>query len=171
LDEIERMMNVFKLTSWFNTSCDTCNYVYQKYNPRMYVLVDEPEAKKRYDKRIAWCSNANTCWICYNMDKATFEDVRFDERFEFPMYFIIEFLARRRNSKKPGQIDYMNYYPSVAEELGVFKYEDAKNPTFKFDDEIIQKEGKVFGEMKVDNHPDCSVDVIMEDMMSAIMSD
>ena len=125
LDEIERMMTVLKLKSWFNTSCDGCNYVYSKYNPRLYIAVDEEEAKKRYDKIVAWCSNANTGWICYNMDAVSFEDIRFEEKFRFPMYYIIEFLARRRNTKKPGQLDYMNYYPSIEEELGVFRYDDS----------------------------------------------
>lgn len=121
LDEIEKMMTVFKLKSWFNTSCDICNYVYSKYNPRFYIAIDEDEAKAKYDKIVAWCSNANTQWICYNMDILQFDDIRFEEKFRFPMYLIIEFLARRRNEKKPGELNYMNFYPSVPEELNVFK--------------------------------------------------
>jgi hypothetical protein len=166
--EIERMMSVFDLKSWFNTSCDECNYVYSKYNPRLFIAVDEPEAAKRYGKTVAWCSNANTVWICYDMDKCGFEDIRFEERFQFPMYYIIEFLARRRNTKKPGQLDYMNYYPSVPEELNVFRTVPVKEGHHFTNDEI-QNEGRIFNEMKVDNHPDTSLDVLMEDMHSAIM--
>ena len=122
LDEIERMMKVFRLKSWLNTSCDGCNFIYAKYNPRLWIKVDEEEAMKLYDKTIAWCSNANTAWICYDLDTAQFEDVRFEERFDFPMYFIIEFLARRRNTKRQGELCYMNYYPSVPEEMDVFRF-------------------------------------------------
>jgi len=169
LNELERMMEVFKLKSWFNTSCDECNYVYRKYNPRMYIRIDEPEAQSVYPKTIAWCSNANTSWICYNMDLAEFEDVRLEEKFKFPMYFIIEFLARRRNTKKPGELNYMNYYPSIPEELGVFRYVDPKTSLWNYGDEIIQEEGEIFKEMQVDNHPDQEVARVMEDMHSAIL--
>ena len=37
------------------------------------------------------------------------------------MYYIIEFLANRRNNKNPGQLHYMNMYPTINEELDVFK--------------------------------------------------
>ena len=168
LDKIEEMMSVFQLNTWFETSCDGCNLVYSKYNPRLYIAVDEPEAKKHYDKTIAWCSNANTLWVCYNMDRCAFEDVRFEEKFQFPMYYIIEFLARRRNTKKPGQMDYMNYYPSVPEELDVFRCIDVKGGR-NFTNEEIKAEGQLFSEMKVDNHPDSSVDMLMEDMRSKIL--
>ena len=168
LDEIERMMTMPELKSWFNTSCDGCNYVYSRYNPRLFISVDEEEAKKRYEKIVAWCSNANTGWICYNMNLATFEDIRFDENLTFPMYYIIEFLARRRNTKKPGQLDYMNYYPSIPEELGVFRYDDSVKD-YKFSDEEIKENGQIFNQMKVDNHPDQNLDVLMEDMRNAIL--
>lgn len=170
LDAIEDMMDVLHLKSWFNTSCDRCNFVYSKYNPRMYISVDEPEAAKRYHRRVAWCSNANTAWICYDLDRASLEDIRFEERLNFPMYYIIEFLARRRNTKAQGQLDYMNYYPSVDEELGVFRYSDFKQVR-EFTKEEIDADGKTFQEMAVDNRPDQSVDVVIEDMRAAILSD
>ena len=143
LDEIEKMMIVFRLKSWFNTSCDPCNFIYSKYNPRMYVAIDEPEAEKKYKKTISWCSNANTLWVCYNMDACSFDDIRFEENFQYPMYYIIEFLARRRNSKSPGELNYMNYYPSVEEELGVFKGIDVDDGRI-FTNEEIENEGKLF---------------------------
>lgn len=168
LDEIERMMVMFQLKSWFNTSCDICNYVYSKYNPRLYISIDEEEAQKKYDKTIAWCSNANTIWVCYNTNLATFDDIKFEERFRYPMYYIIEFLARRRNTKKPGQLDYMNYYPSIPEELDVFRQLELKQPV-DFSEDEIRKEGEIFTEMKVDNHPDSNLDILMEDMRNTIL--
>lgn len=168
LEKIEHMMLVFDLKSWFDTSCDICNFVYQKYNPRLYITIDDEEARRRYDQTIAWCSNANTIWTCYNMDSCQFEDVRLDERFRCAMYYIIEFLARRRNTKKPGQLDYMNYYPSVPEELGVFKNVETKEEK-PLTSKEVEDEGKIFQESKIDVHPDMSVDQLMEDMYSAIM--
>ena len=41
LDEIEKMMSLLNLKSWFNTSCDMVNYVLQKYNPRFYIKIDD----------------------------------------------------------------------------------------------------------------------------------
>lgn len=165
---VEKMMTVFALKSWFNTSCDVCNFIYQKYNPRLYISIDDEEAKKRYDQTIAWCSNANTLWTCYNMDICSFDDVKLDERFKCSMYYIIEFLARRRNTKKPGQLDYMNYYPSVPEEMNVFSIFETsdENPLTKGE---MDEEGKIFQSMGIDTHPDMSVDQLMEDMYSAIM--
>lgn len=169
LNKIEEMMLVLGLKSWFNTSCDMCNYVYQRYNPRLYVMVDEEQARKIYDTTVAWCSNANTIWTCYNMDICKYEDMRLEERFRFSMYYIIEFLARRRNTKLPGQLDYMNYYPSVKEELGVFKTAELDEVCHISDDEI-KAEGEIFSkEMKVDNHPDQSLDQIMSDMRNRIL--
>lgn len=169
LNEIEKMMRVFKLKTWFNTSCDVCNYVFNKYNPRFFIVVDEPEAKAKYDKTIAWCSNANTQWVCYDMDGIEFEEMRFEEKFFFPMYYIIEYLARRRNKKKPGELHYMNFYPSVPEELNVFRGYDVED-IHPFTNEEISNEDKIFHEMNVDNHPDQNLDQLMEDMRNAILA-
>lgn len=65
-------------------------------------------------------------------------------------------------------MDYMNYYPSVSEELDVFRCIDVKGGR-NFTNEEIKAEGQLFGEMKVDNHPDSSVDMLMEDMRSKIL--
>lgn len=102
------------------------------------------------------------------MDRCSFEDVRFEEKFKISMYYIIEFLARRRNSKALGQLDYMNYYPSIEEELGVFKLIDIPEDQ-KTQNNDIEAEGKVFQEMGIDNQPDMNLDDIMQDMRSKIM--
>ena len=142
--------------------------MYSKYNPRFYVSVDEDDTRQKYGKVVAWCSNANNVWSCYNMDSATFEDVRMEENLQFPMYYIIEFLARRRNSKSVGQLDYMNLYPSVEEELNVFRTVDVPDAR-KFTDAEIKADAEIFGKMKVDNHPDSTLEVVMDDMRAAIL--
>jgi hypothetical protein len=168
LDKIEQMMQVLNLKSWFNTSCDQCNFVYSKYNPRLYIAIDDERMKKVYDKTIAWCSNANTLWTIWNYDMCTFEDLRFEEKFQFSMYLIIEFLARRRNTKKNGELYYMNYYPSIPEELNVFKCMDVKNGK-QFTNDEINNEGKIFKEMGIDNHADTDINVLMEDISNVLI--
>lgn len=169
LDKIEQMMQILNLKSWFNTSCDQCNFVYSKYNPRLYIAIDDERMKKVYDKTIAWCSNANTLWTIWNYDMCTFEDLRFEEKFQFSMYLIIEFLARRRNTKKKGELHYMNYYPSIPEELNVFKCMDVKNGK-QFTNDEINNEGKIFKEMGIDNHADTDINVLMEDISNVLTS-
>lgn len=169
LDKIEQMMQILNLKSWFNTSCDQCNFVYSKYNPRLYIAIDDERMKKVYDKTIAWCSNANTLWTIWNYDMCTFEDLRFEEKFQFSMYLIIEFLARRRNTKKNGELYYMNYYPSIPEELNVFKCMDVKNGK-QFTNDEINNEGKIFKEMCIDNHADTDINVLMEDISNVLIS-
>ena len=34
LNEIEKMMSKLGQKTWYNTTCDQCNYVFSKYNPR-----------------------------------------------------------------------------------------------------------------------------------------
>lgn len=169
LDKIEQMMQILNLKSWFNTSCDQCNFVYSKYNPRLYIAIDDERMKNVYDKTIAWCSNANTLWTIWNYDMCTFEDLRFEEKFQFSMYLIIEFLARRRNTKKSGELYYMNYYPSIPEELNVFKCMDVKNGK-QFTNDEINNEGKIFKEMCIDNHADTDINVLMEDISNVLTS-
>ena len=167
LNEIEKMMTTLNLKSWFNTSCDTVNYVYQKYNPRFYIKIDDEQLMSKYDKTIAWCSNANTIWICYNMDKATFEDIRFEDRFTIPVYYIVEFLARRRNNKTPGELYYMNLYPSISEELNVFTTDNSiiKKQT---SDETNKSENEIFTSMKINYTADNDVNVVMDDLIRVL---
>jgi hypothetical protein len=167
LVEIEKMMTALNLKSWFNTSCDIVNYVYQKYNPRFYITIDEKQFMLKYDKTIAWCSNANTVWICYDMDKIVYDDIRFEEKFTVPVYYIIEFLARRRNSKKPGELYYMNLYPSVPEELKVFTL-DSSVTKQSHDEEYVKKENEIFNTMNINYVADNDINIIMEDIMKVL---
>lgn len=167
LDEIEMMMSTLNLKSWFNTSCDMVNYVYQKYNPRFYIKIDDEQLITKYDKTIAWCSNANTIWVCYNMDKVTYEDIRFEEQFTIPVYYIVEFLARRRNSKKPGELYYMNLYPSIQEELNVFTI-DSTVTKHSQSEEQMKVENNIFKSMNVNHASDNDVNVVMDDIINIL---
>jgi hypothetical protein len=167
LDEIEKMMTKLNQKSWFNTVTDPCNYAFKVYNPRFSVEIDEPSAKMVYDKTIYWTSHANTSWICYDYSKASFEDIEVDESFSIPMYYIIKFLAQRRNNKKNGELYYMNFYPTIKEELGVFKgisLKDSHEPT---QEEMI-KENQTFENMKINHGADMSIEQVMDDMFALL---
>jgi hypothetical protein len=121
LSEIEKMMSKLHIKTWFNTVTDVCNYSFNIYNPRFSVDLDEPTVKEVYDKTIYWTSHANTSWVCYDYSIATYDDVSFNESFTIAMFYIITFLAERRNHKKDGELYYMNFYPSIKDEIGVFR--------------------------------------------------
>jgi hypothetical protein len=101
--DLENMMAALDYTVWFSTATDGCNYVYQKYNPRIRVFCDRPECERlRLRGELDFTSHSNTQWVAYDMSKTAGTDLmRFDDRFTVAMFFIIEFLARRRNTKLP----------------------------------------------------------------------
>jgi len=174
-NKIEEMMTKLNMKSWFNTITDPCNYNFHIYNPRMFVEIDKEDAKKVYDKKIYWTSHANTGWVCYDLSKAEYEDIRFEDSFTIAMYFIIEFLARRRNTKKQNELYYMNYYPSIEEEIGVFSPLPQKFPPeqksedeMKDEKERFEKENIIFQNMKVNNQADMSIEQIIEDMYATL---
>lgn len=163
LNEIEKMMLKLGQKTWYNTSCDQCNYVFSKYNPRMSVELDEENLKKIYDKKINWCSNANTFWVCYNYDICTFDDVELDERFDIAMYYIIKFLANRRNNKQKGELYYMNFYPSIPEEIGVFSTKKIEN-NFEVSREQMKNEDNMFKEMNINTSPNMVLEEVLDDL-------
>jgi hypothetical protein len=164
LDEIEIMMSKLNMKSWFNTITDVCNYTFNIYNPRISVSIDDPELIDNYNKTIYWASHANTSWVCYDYSKSTFDDVKFDETFEIPMYYIIKFLAERRNNKKPHEMYYMNFYPTVIEERGVFKLINVEEYK-KFSQQQNKKEGELFASMKINYLGDVNIDMIYDDII------
>lgn len=160
-DDVERMMTTFGLKSWYNTALDGCNYVFSKYNPRFSISVDV-ENTPISGKTIHWCSNANTEWTVFDLNGAEDKDLMLDERFGIAMYYIIEFLARRRNQKSQGELHYMNMYPGLDSELQVL--DRAEVCQKKDENEDFRKEDVIFKEMKVDNHPDMDIDVVIQEM-------
>lgn len=109
IDDIEHAMDVLDYDVWLSTTCDPCNYVYKKFNPRLSVAMDRAELfKLGLGTQILLTSHSNLQWVVYNFAKAPDDLLRFDERFTVPMYYIIEFLARRRNTKQDGQLYFMN---------------------------------------------------------------
>jgi hypothetical protein len=109
MDDIENAMDILDYDVWLSTSCDPCNFVYRKYNPRLDIVLDRAELfKLGLGTRILFTSHSNLQWVVYNFAKAPDSLLHLDEQFTVPMYYIIEFLARRRNTKQDGQSYFMN---------------------------------------------------------------
>jgi hypothetical protein len=170
MSDIENMMTALDYTVWFSTVTDGCNYVYQKYNPRIRVQCDRLEcARLSIGGELDFTSHSNTQWIAYDMSKTAGTDLmRFDERFTISMFFIIEFLARRRNTKNPGQLFYMNQYLTVGSEVGAFRNFKSETPDNPPDPIIMKKEDDIFKSMNINFAPDNNVDQVLEQLWEKI---
>jgi len=68
IDDLESMMRQFDYPLWLSTVTDPCNYVYNKYNPRVLLKNDMPELVKAGIKySLALTSHSNTAWMAYDM--------------------------------------------------------------------------------------------------------
>ena len=83
------------------------------------------------------------------------------------MYFIIELQARRRRTKAPGQLYYMNMYLAPSSELGAFD-EFPRPPAPAPDPKLMQEEGALFREVCPDSAPDSDVDAVLEALWEKI---
>ena len=158
MDSIEEMITKLKLDVWFNTYMDPMNFVFTKFDGRVSIAINEPELKKIYDKTIIWTSHSNPNLSIIDLDAFVLpEDGKtFDDRFEIPMFWIIKYLCERRRDKK----GFMNYYPTVAEEIGVFKGGDFKG--IEPSQEQMSKEDMMFKAMEIDHSPNMSVEELMD---------
>lgn len=162
IEALERMMLHLKLTSWLSTACDPMNYVYQKYNPRMKVVLDGDDAAAAGASELVFTSNANTTWMCFDLD-ADVEKLKFSEDFTIPMYYIIEFLARRRAAS--DGLDFMNMYPTVPEEQGVFKLAISGSQP---EESLMKAEYEKFSSLGLDLAPTTIVDQVLERLYNTI---
>ena len=142
---------------WFNTICDPCNYVYHKYCPRAYIILDDEQYSKLATKRIAITSHSNTQWITYNFAKVVDANLYFDEDFTIPMFYIIEFLARRKATATDKQLYFMNQYFTVEEENDIF--EQVKKEE-KIDQNVMKKEDAIFAAKNIKHNPDNNIDLV-----------
>ena len=169
--DIERMMDVYDLNNWLGTVTDACNYVYTKYNPRLDVVIDDEKCNGLGISNAIFCSHSNVQWIVCNLQKADDDELYFNEGFTIDMFFIIEFLARRRNAHL-GSLYFMNQYYTCASEKGVYAIDsklaaskDAQNTPEKMKDEDIK-----FKNMNVNYAPDNNIDAVLELLYQKIQS-
>lgn len=170
LDALEKMMSVLDYDVWLDASCDPCNYVYAKFNPRLSVELDREEVKNLgLSSKILFTSHSNTAWMCYDFSKASDDLLKFNESFDIPMFMIIEFLARRRNTRRPDQLYRMNMYMTVLEELGVFGVtQPSAGEDFK--PEKMTEEDKAFKALALNFAPDNNIDELLESLWAKLKS-
>lgn len=173
MDDLDSMMREFDYPLWLSTVTDPCNYIYNKYSPRLMLVNDMQEmraAGMRYGLVVT--SHSNTAWMAYDMDAlAKQKEIEyFDEQFDIPMFYIVELLARRREHKLPGQLFYMNQYLTVTSEHGVFKLAPDLSPSKPATQQMMQTEDEKFKAMHVKYEPDYSMDAVIDAITEKIMA-
>lgn len=114
-------------------------------------------------KSLLFTSNANTYWTAYNMKTATDEELYFNEAFTMPMFYIISYLAGLRNNKAKGAIRYMNQYPTVPTEQGVYRINNTVPVQYD-----VKANDDVFKSLMIDHHPDNNIDTLLEDVYAKV---
>ena len=170
VESIEKMMDALDYDVWFNTICDPCNYVYSKFNPRVSIELDREDVKPLgLSSKLMFTSHSNTSWICYNFSKVPDDLLKFNESFDIPMFMIIEYLARRRNTRVGGQPYFMNMYATIPEEVGVFKMASSFDSD-EIKPEKMAAEDKMFRELNINFAPDNNIDEVLEAVWAKLKS-
>lgn len=166
--DLENVMDVLDYSIHFSTTTDQCNYLFKKMCPRLTIAIDDEDIKKRLNlpASISFTSHSNNVWTTYDYEKCGGECPQlYDERFSIAMFMIIEYLARRRATRKPGQLYYMNQYLSIPSEVGVFTTVDGKT---EISPEKMQEEDKIFKSLGIDYSPDNNIDQVLEDFYAVL---
>ena len=102
MDKLESTMSALDYDVHLSTASDRCNYVFNKFCPRIAIDIDDIELKFNLNlpDKICFTSHSNVTYVTYNFKALGGNALKFDERFTIGMFFIIEFLARRRATKR-----------------------------------------------------------------------
>lgn len=169
INTVENTMCVLDYDIYFSTTTDICNYIYNKFNPRITLDIDDEKMLKYgISKSISFTSHSNIAYTIWNFRALQQNVPKFDERFSIAMYIIIEFLARRRALKRSDQLYFMNQYLSIDEEQKVFGIigEDKQ----KLDQNLMQKEDAIFKSLNINYNPDNSIDLVLDSLYSKLMT-
>lgn len=161
MSQVERTMDLMDINSYLGTITDGCNRVYQKYNPRLRFKIDKPEWQKLGISELVFCSHSNTQWMVFDIGKGDENELTFCEDFKIAMFWIIEYLARRRNTH-PGSMYFMNQYITCPEELGVYKNVLPNESDNIETPELMKAEDEIFKAKKVCYAPDNNIDEVLE---------
>lgn len=166
LEELERTLDLLDVGIWFGTACDKCNYIYNKYCPRLTVNFKDSEyLKLGIAEKLLFTTNANTAWTMFNKRRMKLEDCLFSNDYNIPMFYIIEFIASRRNNKKKGQIWYMNIYPTIEAEHKMYKYVDGYTlDPQTYDNKKMIEENKIFQAKNISSIADSNIDLVLENI-------
>ena len=162
IDKLESTMTAFDYDIHFSTATDRCNYVFNKFCPRMTLDIDDDSIKQQLNlpDKIYFTSHSNISYVTYNFNALNECLPKFDERFTIGMFFIIEFLARRRSLKREDQLYYMNQYMSINDEIGGYDIIDQKSNND--DASKMQKENELFKSLNIDYAPDNNIDLVLD---------
>ena len=169
IDCVEKTMDFLDYDIYFSTVTDPCNYVYSKFNPRITLDIDDASLVEcGISRAISFTSHSNTAYTIWNFANLIQNGVpKFNENFSIAMYMIIEFLARRKNTKNAGQLYFMNQYLSVAEENKTYGTLDVKQNISK---SIMASEDAIFKSLNVNHAPDNNIDHILDALYSKMCS-
>ena len=164
IDKLETTMQVLDYDVHLSTTTDKCNYIFNKFCPRLSLDIDDDiiKSKLRLPDKLSFTSHSNVSCIAFNFNSIKdVSNVLFDERFTVGMFFIIEFLARRRVNRRPDQLYYMNQYLSIGDELGA--YDMTKN-AFKpdIDQDTMNRENELFKSLNINYAPDNNIDIVLD---------
>lgn len=165
--QIETAMPMLDYNIWFNTSSDLCNYVYHKFNPRLRLMLDINDniLNCGMGPELIYTSHSNASYVIYNLDKVSYEQVKFNDELSIPMFYIIEYLARRRNTKPSGSLYFMNMYLTVKAEEYLFSI---ISKPIDYSKAQHEKENKMFNELNVNYRPDNNIDIVLESTISML---
>ena len=171
MNDVEHMMETLDINNYFGTITDGCNKVYSKYNPRLKIALDADDYRSfGFGDALLFCSHSNIQWITYNLSKADDNELFFDEKFTIDMFFIIEFLARRRNSH-PDQLYFMNQYATCQSEYGLYDFKKGldREPISNVQ-EKMRSEDAIFKSMGINYSPDNNIDNLLEKVYMKLKS-
>lgn len=82
------------------------------------------------------------------------------------MFYIIEYLARRKATKAKDSLYFMNQYLSIFDEVGTFHAISSEKS--QLDPNKMQEEDALFKSMNINYAPDNNIDVILDSFYSKI---
>ena len=170
MKKLENTMATFDYDVHFSTATDKCNYVFNKFCPRLTIDIDDDNIKQKLNlpDKLHFTSHSNVSYVTYNFKALNDCLPKFDERFTIGMFFIIEFLARRRALKRNDQLYYMNQYLSIGDEIG--GYDIIKSQTNDDDNKKMQEENQLFRSLNIDYAPDNNIDLVLDTMYKKLKS-
>ena len=167
IESLEHTMSILDYGIYFSTVTDPCNYVFNKFSPRLTIAIDDESIQNEFHlpKSLSFTSHSNTAWTTYNVN-SSIKTQRYNERFSVAMFYIIEYLARRKSTKVKGSLYFMNQYLSIFDEIGTFHVVPIEKSSL--DPNKIQEEDAIFKSMNIDYAPDNNIDVILDSFYSKI---
>ena len=105
--------------------------------------------------------------MLYDFENVKEDLLKFDESYSIAMYIIIEFLARRRNTKTDNQLFYMNQYFTVESEYQTFK-EIPSQKDNSIDANKMKEEDQIFKSRNIIFNPDNNIDKMLEDLYTIL---